>query len=65
MPPRNIILGQKVRPSIIEVAKYLRANQTPKEQALWECLRNRRLNGWKFRRQRDQSCSTPGEPSRK
>ena len=51
MPTHNIILGQKVRPEIIEVAKYLRANQTPIEQALWECLRNHRLNGWKFRRQ--------------
>ena len=47
---KNIVRGQKVRPSIVEVAKYLRTIQTPEEQVLWECLRNNRLNGWKFRR---------------
>ena len=51
MPARNTVLGQKIHPPIIEAARTLRANSTPEEQTLWECLRNRRLNGWKFRRQ--------------
>jgi very-short-patch-repair endonuclease len=32
-------------------ARRLRRNQTDAERALWFRLRNRRLNGWKFRRQ--------------
>lgn len=34
-----------------ERAKELRKRQTIAEQKLWFCLRDRRLNGWKFRRQ--------------
>jgi len=32
-------------------ARYLRKNQTVAEQILWAELRNRRLDGWRFRRQ--------------
>ena len=32
-------------------ARYLRKNQTVAEQILWSELRNRKLDGWKFRRQ--------------
>ncbi|MCJ2138806.1 endonuclease domain-containing protein [Methylobacterium sp. E-066] len=32
-------------------ARHLRRNQTTAEAKLWRVLRNRALNGWKFRRQ--------------
>lgn len=34
-------------------ARSLRANQTDAEQFLWYRLRNRRLHGWRFRRQHE------------
>ena len=34
-----------------EFARSLRKHSTKAEGLLWECLRNRQLNGWKFRRQ--------------
>ena len=34
-----------------EVARTLRRNQTDAERRLWGYLRDRRLDGWKFRRQ--------------
>lgn len=33
------------------LAKKLRKNMTDAEQLLWQCLRDRRLGGYKFRRQ--------------
>lgn len=36
---------------IVENAKLLRKNQTEAEQKLWRYLRNRNLDGFKFRRQ--------------
>ncbi len=51
MPPRNIVIGQKVSPELAQRARELRSNQTPAEQVLWEKLRGNRLNGWHFRRQ--------------
>jgi len=36
---------------IYEIARHARANQTGAESQLWEILRDRRLGGWKFRRQ--------------
>ncbi|MEM6282064.1 MAG: DUF559 domain-containing protein [Chloroflexota bacterium] len=36
---------------IVDVARELRQRQTPAEEILWSCLRNRQLNGLKFRRQ--------------
>jgi very-short-patch-repair endonuclease len=38
-------------PRIFGYAKSLRANPTPAEQILWEHLRDRRMEGEKFRRQ--------------
>jgi len=37
--------------SIKELCRLLRKNQTPAEEALWQSLRNRKLNGLKFLRQ--------------
>lgn len=34
-----------------EVARELRQGQTPAEEAFWELVRNRRFDGYKFRRQ--------------
>ena len=34
-----------------EIAKRLRRHQTDAERVLWVRLRDRRLGGWKFRRQ--------------
>jgi very-short-patch-repair endonuclease len=31
--------------------RYMRRNPTPAESRLWKALRNRALNGWKFRQQ--------------
>lgn len=36
---------------ILELARELRQNQTPNEEILWECLRDRKLFNCKFRRQ--------------
>ena len=38
-------------PDLLEFARNLRQSQTDTEQILWRCLRNRRLGGFKFRRQ--------------
>ncbi|KYC38376.1 restriction endonuclease [Scytonema hofmannii PCC 7110] len=37
--------------ALLERARELRKQQTPAEELLWECLRNRRLLNTKFRRQ--------------
>ena len=37
----------------VERARSLRESQTDAEQRLWYHLRNRRLQGWKFRRQHE------------
>jgi len=42
---------EKVPPYIYELSRTLRANRTDAEAVLWEILRNRSLNGLKFRRQ--------------
>jgi type I restriction enzyme R subunit len=36
---------------LVELARELRARQTPAESLLWQLLRSRRLMGFKFRRQ--------------
>jgi very-short-patch-repair endonuclease len=44
--------SQRIRgttPNIIAAARQLRQNLTPAEQILWQSLKNRQLNGWKFR----------------
>ena len=37
--------------AMVQIAKDLRQRQTSAEAIVWECLRNQRLNGLKFRRQ--------------
>ena len=43
---------QKRRKSITELARELRKNPTASEKILWEELRKRRLNGYRFVRQK-------------
>ena len=38
-------------PKILDYARALRADSTDTEGKLWSCLRNRRMEGFKFRRQ--------------
>ena len=38
-------------PASIQNARSLRKNATVPERILWDSLRGRKLNGWKFRRQ--------------
>jgi very-short-patch-repair endonuclease len=38
-------------PKHIEFARELRRRQTPEEQIIWNCLRNRKFWGYKFLRQ--------------
>ena len=47
----NIIIGQKVTPEKVKLAKELRQNMTPAEKILWQHLRAKRFQGLKFRRQ--------------
>ena len=42
----------KRRKTIIELARELRNNPTESENILWDILRNRRLNGYRFLRQK-------------
>lgn len=42
---------KRVPPAILARARELRRAQTPQEQKLWQCLRNKQLYGLKFRRQ--------------
>lgn len=44
-------LFQKSLPGNFGHAKKLRRNQTPEEEILWKELRNKKLLGYKFRRQ--------------
>ena len=41
----------RIKPSLRQAARQLRRPQTPAEQRLWSRLRDRRLRGYKFRRQ--------------
>src|SRR5690242_8070069 len=41
----------RVDPRLLALAKEMRRESAPAEQKLWSCLRNRQLNGFKFRRQ--------------
>jgi len=38
-------------PIFKERRRFLRRDQTEAEERLWQCLRNRKLNGYKFFRQ--------------
>ena len=41
----------RVDPRLLEFARLMRMHETRAEEKLWQCLRNRQLNGFKFRRQ--------------
>ncbi len=51
MPPKNIVIGQKVTREKVARAKELRHALTPAERILWSRLRTNRLGGFHFRRQ--------------
>ena len=56
MPPlpddrSPITSRQFITESKLAFARQLRREMTPQERTLWERLRDRRLSGWKFRRQ--------------
>jgi very-short-patch-repair endonuclease len=44
-------LHHAARPSTFQNARDLRRTETLAEKILWECIRNRKINGRKFRRQ--------------
>src|SRR5262245_32682214 len=41
----------RVDPALLLFARNMRREPAPAEQILWSCLRDRQLNGFKFRRQ--------------
>ena len=41
----------RVDPRLLDFAREMRHDPAPSEQKLWRCLRDRKLNGHKFRRQ--------------
>jgi very-short-patch-repair endonuclease len=45
--------------SALGKAKHMRSNPTDAEHRLWQILRAKRLNGWKFRRQPRMGRCTP------
>jgi len=54
MSPKNIDDNDMhigATPIIFERAKNLRENMTPSEKEVWELVRNKNINGYKFRRQ--------------
>ena len=50
-PPKGTPLVRGTTRGIIQAASQLREEMTPSEMALWEQLRERRLDGLRFRRQ--------------
>ncbi len=48
---KNITRNQKVSPVKIEQSRNLRTEQTSAEKEFWEIVRNKKLQGLKFRRQ--------------
>ena len=55
LPPTVILMQDqklhRIYPPILERSRELRQPQTPAEQRLWTAVRDRRLGGYKFRRQ--------------
>jgi very-short-patch-repair endonuclease len=49
VPHLNVVA--RTKPEAVQRARSLRGGDTAAEQRLWESLRSRRLNGWKFVRQ--------------
>lgn len=50
-PRRNTAAKQKLPHYLVELIRVFRKHPTKAEVILWECLRDRRLTGFKFRRQ--------------
>jgi very-short-patch-repair endonuclease len=48
---QNRFRPHRVDPVLLQRAREMRHEPAPAEQKLWWCLRDRRLNGFKFRRQ--------------
>jgi very-short-patch-repair endonuclease len=46
-----VTVGTQIPTELLRNARKLRKNQTDAEHLLWEAIRNRKLNKWKFRRQ--------------
>jgi very-short-patch-repair endonuclease len=51
LPARRRGVPSQLDPQLLERARQLRQEQTDAEALLWMLLRNRRLGGFKFRRQ--------------
>ncbi len=51
MPNDDFGMHQNASPKLFHYAQALRENMTKPEQLLWEALRNKKLDGYKFRRQ--------------
>ena len=49
--PKNRFRPHRVNAELLRRAREMRHEPAPAEQKLWWCLRDRRLNGFKFRRQ--------------
>ncbi len=49
--PDFVVLGQRVKPEKVQLAKDLRHRMQPAEGVLWGELRRNQLGGWHFRRQ--------------
>jgi len=47
----DALISPEVHRRMVEVAREFRRELTPSEALLWDALRNRRLDGFKFRRQ--------------
>src|SRR5262245_60441350 len=48
---RNIVRGQRVWETKLQLAKELRRKMTTEERLLWACVRRNQLGGYHFRRQ--------------
>ncbi len=51
MKPRATLCKSKLPQYLLELIREFRKHPTDAEKLMWECLRARRLNGFKFRRQ--------------
>jgi very-short-patch-repair endonuclease len=49
--PMRLAIPRDLEQRMVEVARALRKARTPSEEILWQALRNRQLDGRKFRRQ--------------
>ncbi len=50
-PLRKIVIGQPVAREKVKLARKLRSQMTDEEKRLWQRLRAKRLDGFRFRRQ--------------